>query len=380
MASKSENARKKIIKDSKRVVVKVGTRLLTDKSRIPVLIKQIVRLRERGYDVLLVSSGAVGIGMKTMKLKKRPSKLSSIQALAAVGQNKLMAVYEAECRKHGFHAGQLLLTASDLQSRERHLNVLNCVNSLWAQGVLPILNENDSVSVDELKFGDNDVLAGLIAAMTRSELTIILTTVDGFHEMKGEKLGDRISVVGSITDELRAWSSGTDGNAFSIGGMISKIKAAEIVTAAGENLWIADGREPDIIDRILDGEDVGTVFLPKEKKAQSRKRWIGIFSKTSGKLKIDDGAVKALSKNGKSLLPSGLISMEGSFKRGDTVDICDSKRRLIARGLTNYSSEDCLKIAGLQSSEIAGILNDMAPDEVIVHRNNLFVMDKKAGK
>lgn len=381
MVEKNRNARRKIINASKRIVVKVGTRLLTSKTQIPSLIGQIELLRKKGYDVMLVSSGAVGIGMKTMKLKKRPSRLSAIQGLAAIGQSKLMSFYEAECSKRGFHAAQLLLTASDLRDRERHLNALNCINSLWAQDVLPIVNENDSVSVDELKFGDNDLLAGLLAAMTRSELTVILTTVDGFHEKKSNgELGKRISVVNDISENLKESASGTDSSAFSIGGMISKLRAAEIVTSAGESLWIADGREPDIIERIINAEDVGTVFLPKQKQVQSRKRWIGIFSKSEGKIKIDDGAAKALSKDGRSLLPSGITSISGAFERGDAVDICNLKGKIIAKGLSNFNDSECRKIAGLQSSEIAAALNNAAVDEVVVHRNNLFLTDKHIGK
>jgi glutamate 5-kinase len=376
MVEKNKNARKKIINGARRIVVKVGTRLLTAKSQIAPLIAQIEILRKKGYDVMLVSSGAVGIGMKTMKLKKRPSRLSAIQGLAAIGQSKLMSFYEAECSRRGFHAAQLLLTASDLRDRERHLNALNCINSLWSQDVLPIVNENDSVSVDELKFGDNDLLAGLLAAMTRSELTIILTTVDGFHKKKSNgELGQRISVVNEISENLKEAASGTDSSTFSIGGMISKLRAAEIVTSSGENLWIADGREPDIIKQILNAEDVGTVFLPKQKQIQSRKRWIGIFSKSKGKIKIDDGAAKAISKDGRSLLPSGIAVVSGSFERGDTVDICNLKGRIIARGLSNFSDSECGKIAGLQSSEIAMELNNAAADEVVVHRNNLFLTE-----
>jgi glutamate 5-kinase len=381
MVEKNKNARRKIINGAKRIVVKVGTRLLTSKSRIAPLITQIEFLREKGHDVMLVSSGAVGIGMKTLKMKKRPSKLSSIQGLAAIGQSKLMSYYEAECSRRGFHAAQLLLTADDLQDRERHLNVLNCINSLWAQGVLPIVNENDSVSVDELKFGDNDFLAGLLAVMTRSELTIILTTVDGFHEKKSNgELGKRISLVSELSDELKESASGTDSSTFSIGGMISKLRAAEIATSSGESLWIADGREPDIIKQIINAEDVGTLFMPKQKQVQSRKRWIGIFSKSAGKIKIDEGAAKALSKDGRSLLPSGISSVSGSFERGDTVDICTSKGKIIAKGLSNFSDSECKKIAGLQSSDIVAALNNAAADEVVVHRNNLFLTDKNIGK
>ncbi|MFA6717078.1 MAG: glutamate 5-kinase, partial [Victivallaceae bacterium] len=247
--------RKKIINTCKRIVVKVGTRLLTDEHRIPVLISGISKLRRKGCQVMLVSSGAVGIGMKELGIEKRPSKLAQIQALAAIGQNKLMAIYDNECRRHDFKSAQLLLTAADLHSRERHLNVLNCINSLLDNDILPIVNENDSVSVDELKFGDNDGLAALLATMTRAELTVILTTETGLRERNNNGiLGERISLVKKISSGMRKAAEGTDNAEFSIGGMTSKLNAARIVNTAGEYLWIADGRENDTIDRILNGE------------------------------------------------------------------------------------------------------------------------------
>lgn len=366
--------REEIIKKCNKIVVKVGTRLLTDTARIPVLISQIHNLRQKGFKVILVSSGAVGLGMKTLKLSKRPAELAGVQALAAIGQSKLMSLYEKECNKLGFHAAQLLLTAEDLRSRERHLNVLNCINSLWASDVLPIVNENDSVSVRELKFGDNDILAGLIGAMMRAELTIILTSVDGLYSFKNNPDGDRIPVVDGISEKVRSLATGTDDSAMSVGGMISKIRSAEIVTRAGESLWIANGKDPEILNKIAGFQDVGTVFLPKDKQMESKKRWIGIFSKKNGKLRIDDGAARAILKNGRSLLSSGVISVEGSFKRGDCVEISDSTGKIIAVGLTNYNAAESMKIAGHKSSDIPAILKSAASDEELIHRNNLVII------
>jgi glutamate 5-kinase len=371
-------SRKKVIEQSKRVVIKVGTRLLTDPERIPVLIAQIARLRAHGFKILLVSSGAVGLGMNTLKVTKRPSRLSEIQALAAVGQNKLMSRYESECAKYGFHTAQLLLTAEDLRDRERHLNVLNCVNALWNSEVLPIINENDSVSVDELKFGDNDFLAGLLAIMIRAELTIILTTVSGLHKMSDGKLGERISTVKGLDDELRGFADGTDGNEFSTGGMVSKLRAVDTVTAVGGWLWIADGQEDDIIDRIIKGEDVGTLFLPESStQMQSRKRWIKFFSRRTGKLLLDAGAVEAIKFKGRSLLPSGVIAVQGQFKRGDTIELCDSGGAVVARGLINYNSTDCEKVMGLKTSELVSVLKRVADDE-LVHRNNMVILKSRS--
>lgn len=374
-------ARDRVLKNCKQLVVKVGTRLLTDPAMISILISQIARIKERGIKVILVSSGAVGVGMKTLGLTKRPTKLSSVQALAALGQNKLMTIYENECKKFGFHSAQLLLTADDLDDRERHLNAMNCIESLWSEDILPIINENDSISVNELKFGDNDTLAGLVATMTRSDLTVILTTVGGLHYKENNILGDRISVVESISDEMKAMATGTDDAAMSVGGMISKLRAAEIVAAAGEALWVADGRESDILDQIFDGKDIGTLFLPTQDKVmQSKKRWISFFTQLKGKLSVDAGAVKALTQKGRSLLPSGVLSVEGSFERGDTVEICDQSGTAIARGLTNYSSSECSSIQGCQSNEIPSALKlklneDLsALDDEVIHRNNLVVI------
>ncbi len=368
-----DTERKQIIDNCKRVVIKVGTRLLTDEDRIPVLISGISKFREKGYQVILVSSGAVGIGMKELGIKKRPSKLAEIQALAAIGQNKLMSIYDNQCRKHNFKSAQLLLTTADLYSRERHLNVLNCINSLLEKDILPIVNENDSVSVDELKFGDNDGLAALLAAMTHSELTIVLTTETGLREKDDGVLGERISVVKQISAKMRKAAEGTDNAEFSIGGMASKLNAAKIVNLAGEYLWIADGRENDTIDKILNGKEIGTLFLPNANKMQARERWLHFFAKSKGYLTVDDGAADAVCNNGSSLLPAGVKGVDGKFKRGDTVEIIDSKGRIIARGLSNFDSIDAGAIAGKQSNEIFKILQRDS-DDVIVHRNNLTLV------
>lgn len=365
--------RKRIIKNAKRVVVKVGTRLLTDSSLIAPLIKQIAELKKSGKNIILISSGSVGLGMKAQGIEKRPGKLSVIQAMAAIGQSKLMAIYENECAKYGFHAAQLLLTAEDLNDRERHLNILSCINSLWSQNNLPIINENDSVSVHEIKVGDNDTLAGLVAVMTRCDLTILLTTVDGLHSVKDNVLDERISLVAEISEEMKESAAGTDDSSLSIGGMITKLHAAEIVTSAGEALIIADGRETNALKKIFKSEDTGTLFIPGPgKQMRSKKRWLSFFSESKGKIVVDQGAEKALLQEGRSLLPSGIIMLEGNFGRGDTVNICNQKRKLLAKGLSNYSVEDLEKIIGKKSSEINLIL-DSGNDEAI-HRNNLVIV------
>lgn len=370
-------ARKQILKNSRRVVLKVGTRLLADQNAIARLVLQIHELRQSGRQVILVSSGAVGMGMRASGLKRRPRHLSEVQALAAMGQVTLMAMYEAECAKYGFQAAQLLLTADDLRSRERHLNAVNCIEALLSHDVLPIINENDPVSVSELKFGDNDTLAALLGSMIRADLTIILTTVDGLLDKNPDgTLGKRISVVHGVTAQLKEIASGTDDAAFSIGGMASKLNAAELLNSAGEALWIASGSDADVIARIFAAEDVGTVFLPPEgiHKMGSRKRWLASFSRPAGTVSVDDGAADALTKKGSSLLPSGVVSVTGNFRRGDVVKIARaSTGAVLAKGITNFSSEEAGLIARHKSADLTTLLGCDAEDE-LVHRNNLVLL------
>ena len=249
-------------------------------------------------------------------------------------------------------------------------------NMLLTDDVLPVVNENDPVSVDELKFGDNDILASLLASMMRADLTIILTTVDGLKKPNEDgTLGDRISVVRGITEEQRSMAKGTDDGNLSIGGMASKLKAAETLNSAGEVLWLASGKEPDILERIFRGEDVGTVFLPPEgqrKKMGSRKRWLSSFSRPKGKLVIDEGAVKALRHRGSSLLPSGIFAVNGEFERGDVLEIVSGSNEVIGKGLSNFSAPECWMLMGHKSSDNHVILRYDA-DEEIIHRNNMVV-------
>lgn len=376
MCKMADMIRKKLIGNCKRVVVKAGTRLLTDPQSMPALVKQIAAIRQSGRQVILVSSGAVGMGMKLLGMTKRPHHLSEIQALAAMGQVKLMSMYEEECLKYGFRAAQLLLTADDLRSRERHLNAMNCIEALLSKDILPVINENDPVSVDELKFGDNDTLASYLGSMVRADLTIILTTVNGLLQPNPDgTLGDRIPLVQGVTREQREMATGTDDGNTSIGGMITKIRAAEILNESGDTLWIASGLMPDILQKIFAAEDVGTVFLPAEgiHKLEAKKRWIAVFSKVSGVLTVDEGAKRAIERRAGSLLPSGVTKVEGTFKRGDVLEIRDSAGAVIARGQTNFSSAECRKLAGCHSNEIRGILGCDAEEEII-HRNSLAVV------
>ena len=379
MAADVSVVRKELIKNTRLIVVKAGTRLLTDPRRFSELIAGIAALREKNYKVMLISSGAVGTGMTALGLEKRPKQLSEVQALASIGQGKLMALYDAECRKYGFHTAQLLLTADDLRQRSRYINAANCINALLCHDVLPIINENDSVSVAELKFGDNDTLAGMLGAVLGAELTVILTTEQGLRKRNADgTLGERISLVEKLTPEMIASAGDTDNNAMSVGGMISKLRAANLVTEAGSYLWIADGREPGILEKIVAGEDVGPLFCPRRSKLHSKQCWIKFFAKASGSLTLDAGAIKAVKSGGKSLLPSGVTGVFGSFKRGDTVELCTAKGEVIARGLSNYSSSECAELMGKHHDELVELLGSAA-DEEFVHRDNLVLAPELKG-
>ncbi len=366
--------RQRLMGHCRQMIVKAGTRLLTDPERIAELVDGIVAVRERGIRVLLVSSGAVGMGMAQLGIRKRPRELAQVQALAAIGQCRLMAIYQEACAKRGFHTAQLLLTAADLRSRKRYLNVMNCINALWEQDVLPIVNENDPVSIDELKFGDNDFLAGLLTTLTGSDLGVILTTESGLRcRNEDGTLGDRIPEVKTFDASIRGMAGGTDNSEMSIGGMTSKLRAAELVTSSGDYLWIADGRDRDILKKILAGEDVGTLFVPAAGHLAGHKRFIRFFAASTGCLVVDDGAVQALCCQGKSLLPSGVTKVTGSFPRGDTVDVADQAGNVIARGLVNLSAADCLRAMGKQSAELQAIFGHTV-DEEIIHRDNLTLL------
>ena len=371
--------RKDVIANCRRLVVKVGSRLLADieeqskQERIKALINNIAILRRAGYEVVLVTSGAIGTGQIMMKSAKRPRDLADLQALAAIGQSHLMSLYEQECQSHGFHCAQILLSNDDVKDRRRHLNARNCINSLLSQNVLPIINENDTVSVEEIRFGDNDRLAALVGTMIRADLNIILTTVNGFLRKENGQLKDRISHINAIDDNIRNMAGGTDGNPFSTGGMQTKLDAAEIVVAAGESMWIADGHDFSCLQRMFEGEDIGTLFTPPSEPLSGNKRWLAFFADASGEIHVDQGAFKAICENGKSLLPKGIVSLKGQFEKGDTVHICDQDKVAFAVGICNFSSEDLNAIKGLHSSEINGILGGENYDEA-VHRNNLVLL------
>ena len=376
-----DDLRSQILSKVKKVVVKIGTGVLTtddgyvDKEQIQRLAGQVVELKKMGYDVVVVSSGAIGSGMGELGIEKRPSTLPELQAVAAIGQSKLIGTYDECFKLHGYHAAQILLTREDFEDRQRYLNTCNTIHTLFQMNAIPVVNENDTISVDEIKFGDNDALSALVTNLLNAELLIILSSVDGLYDRfpTAKSKATVIPIVENISYEIKqlAFDSKT---ARGVGGMQTKLEAASVVTNAGEAVIIANGRMDNVLKKIVQCENVGTLFLPKEEKLTSRKRWIGYTIKPKGKIYVDDGAMHALAKKGKSLLASGIVAAEGAFSKGDIVSVCKREDRTIfARGLTNYSSEEIEKIKGCSTSHIAKVLGYKLYDEVI-HRDNMVIL------
>jgi glutamate 5-kinase len=357
--------RRELLKNITRIVVKLGTGVLTDSrkqidpAQMEQLVAQVAEQRKAGREIVLVSSGAVGAGMGLLGYAKRPSQLAELQACAAVGQSRLMASYGQLFAKYDLPVAQVLLTHDDLQHHERHLNARNTLVTLLQRGVVPIINENDVVSFTELKFGDNDKLSALVATLLPADLLIVLTTVDGVIENFGKANPRTIPVVPEIDEKIEAMAGGTE-SATAVGGMASKIQAARIVIRAGIPLVIASGKKKEGVARILAGEDEGTIFVPQPNKLKGRKRWIAFFHHPRGALYVDEGARKALRESGKSLLPPGIARCEGEFESGDIVRICDLNGTEFARGIARHSA-----------SEISG--RQLARTEV-VHRDDLVLL------
>jgi len=371
--------RRSLFENVRRVVVKLGSRVITSSDNSPDvrmlgrLAGEVGRLQKRGVEVVLVSSGAIGAGMGELGLKTRPRTIPDLQAAAAVGQNLLMHHYKMVFQRHGIAIGQVLLTADDLRDRARYVNARNTLITLFGYGVLPIVNENDSVAVDEIKVGDNDTLSAYVTHMIGADLLILLSDVDGLFSSDPRKDGRsrRIEVVEEITPQIEALA-GEPGTDVGIGGMRTKLRAAKIVTWSGEMMVIAHGRRTSLLD-LLDGAAVGTLFLPKNERMTDRKRWIAFVQDQKGSVVVDDGARVAIIEKGKSLLPSGILSVKGEFEMGEMIGIEDRTGYELARGLSRYSSEAVGRIRGRHSSEIEGILGYWTGDEV-THRDDLVVL------
>jgi len=357
--------RKSLLQQVTRVVVKLGTGVLTDSRKQPdlsqmeQLVAQVAEQHRAGKEFVLVSSGAVGAGMGVLGYAKRPSELAELQACAAIGQSRLMATYEKLFAAHGLAVAQVLLTHDDLEHHERHLNARNTLVTLLQHGVVPIINENDVVSFTELKFGDNDKLSALVASLLPADLLIILTTVDGLLENFGRANSRTLATIQRIDDTTEKLAGGTDSET-AVGGMASKIQAAKIAVRSGIPLVIASGKKKQAIGRVLAGDEEGTLFVPQPTRMKGRKRWIAFFHYPKGSVFVDAGAKKALREGGKSLLPPGISRCEGAFAAGDVVRICDPDGTEFARGITNFSADQ---------------ITQRQPKQVeIIHRDNLVVL------
>jgi glutamate 5-kinase len=364
----------------RRVVVKVGSGLITSPGQGPAagvisrLAGDLAALVKEHREVALVSSGAIATGMARLRLATRPRSIPEKQAAAAVGQSALMWHYEQAFKKHDIPVGQVLLTGQDISDRGRYLNARNTLLALLDFGVLPVVNENDTVAVDEIKVGDNDNLAALVAHLIDADLLVLLTDVDGLYtgDPRRDRTARRLETVDAVTEEIQrlVFDASTQ---VSVGGMSTKLEAAQKASASGIPMVIASGREPGVLQRLLKGEGLGTYFQPRDDRLAARKRWIAFAVPPQGRLVVDAGAKKALTERGKSLLPSGVAQVDGEFPAGAVVALAEAAGEEFARGLVNYDAGELRKIRGTKTSEIEKTLGYKGCDEVI-HRDNLVVL------
>jgi glutamate 5-kinase len=365
---------------SKRWVVKIGSALLTnegrglDKDAIADWVMQMARLRQSGIELVLVSSGAVAEGMKRLGWHERPDEIYKLQAAAAVGQMGMVQAYESFFHQHEIQTAQVLLTHDDLSNRKRYLNARNALNTLIRMGVVPVINENDTVATDEIRFGDNDTLGGLVANLIEANLLVILTDQQGLYERDPRQDPTAVLVKqGDAGDaHLEAMASGSGGR-LGRGGMLTKLRAARLAARSDTATWIVSGRVPSILLKITEGADYGTLLLPKQRKLLARKQWLAAHLKVRGQLTLDAGAVEKLTRSGSSLLPIGVTAVTGQFMRGDMVSCVDSQGGEVARGLINYSAEETAKIMRHPSQRISELLGYVSESELI-HRDNLVLL------
>jgi glutamate 5-kinase len=373
------NKRKKLA-IARRIVIKVGTSTLTyangklNLGRIEQLVREMADLRNRDLEVILVSSGAIGVGANRMGLKKIPKTIPEKQALAAVGQGALMQLYEKLFSEYNQTVAQVLLTRGDFDERIRYLNATNALLAILNMEVIPIINENDTVAVEEIKFGDNDTLSALVAGLVDADLLIILSDVNGLYNVDPRSNSDAhlLTRVTEISREMEE-SSHNRGSGFASGGMFTKLKAARVCMASGIPMVIANSAEENVIRRVAAGEEVGTLFVPREGKMHAREKWLAFGSLVQGSIEVDEGAAAALTRKGRSLLASGITAVTGEFERGAVVGVSTPSGTEIARGIVHYSAGEIRLIAGKRSTDIEHILGEKDYDEVI-HRNNLWVV------
>ena len=377
----NNEASREALKKAKRIVIKVGTSTITyangkrNFSQIDRLAREISDLQNQGKEMILVTSGAVAVGVDRMGLPGKPKTIPGKQAAAAVGQGVLMHTYEKFFADYGQIVAQVLITKTEAIDRHRYTNTRNTFMELMRQRVIPIVNENDVVALDELKIGDNDNMSALVAGIVDADLVIILSDVDGLYTANPQTHPDAVIVpeVAEITPEIEA-SSGGVGSARGTGGMATKIQAAKAATSSGIHLVIASGTEKNAITRVLQGEELGTLFVSRENRLQFRKRWLAFGAKIAGSIVVDDGCAKAIRKaGGCSILPAGVFAVQGEFLPGSTVSVIDKDAHELARGLVHYSSAELEQIKGCNSGEIANILGHKNFDEVI-HRDDLVIL------
>ena len=371
-----------LLKDARRIVVKVGSSLVTNEGRgldeqaIGEWCRQIAALMrsDEKREIIMVSSGAIAEGMKRLGWATRPHEIHELQAAAAVGQMGLVQMYETKLRQHGLGSAQVLLTHADLADRERYLNARSTLNTLLLHNVLPVINENDTVVNDEIKFGDNDTLGALVANLVEADALVILTDQQGLFtaDPRKDKTATLVQQAQAGDPGLEAMAGGA-GSSIGRGGMLTKILAAKRAAGSGASTVIAWGREPDALLRLCAGEAIGTLLVAPTQKQQARKQWMADHLQLRGSMLIDDGAVNKLTREGKSLLPIGMHSVKGEFSRGDVIAICDLQGTELARGLANYASAECRLLCKKPSSEIEKLLGYVAESEM-VHRDNLVLM------
>ncbi|HOG91222.1 MAG TPA: glutamate 5-kinase [Smithella sp.] len=373
-----KNIRQEIIAHTKKILVKIGSAVLTgddglDLKVIDSIVQDMSDLKNQGYALVLVTSGAIVSGKHRMKIAEKLKSIPEKQAAAAIGQGRLMRVYSKSFEGNGHYVAQILLTLADLTDRRRYLNIRNTLSTLLEWGAIPIINENDTVAVDEIKFGDNDNLAAMIANIIEADLFINLTSTAGLYDGNPSvnKKAKLIPVVSEFSKEIEAAAT-SDTSSAGTGGMKSKIQAAKKVTAIGIPCIIAPGKKEKVLTDIMAGKEIGTLFLPMADRLNSKKYWIAFTLRPRGKLVIDDGAKKALLEKGKSLLPSGVIEVEGNFDQGDPVICVDQDGTILAKGLVNYNTEEIHKIKGLKTKQIYQVLGHKDYDEII-HRDNMAV-------
>ena len=371
---------RKNLTQAKRIVVKVGTSSLTHSTgqlnlpRIQKLVNELAALGKQGKEMILVTSGAVGAGMEMLGLTEKPKTIPEKQAAAAVGQGILMHTYEKFFSEHGQIVAQVLLTREDSVKRTRYTNSRNTLLTLVKMGVIPIINENDAVAIEELKIGDNDTLSAMVASIVDADVLIILSDVEGVYtdNPQTNPAAELIGEIADITPEMEALAGGP-GTQRGTGGMYTKIQAGKIAVNSGVAMVIASGLRDGVLGDVLSGSQVGTIFLSKENRLQVRKRWLAFGARTQGTITIDKGCEKAILSGGSSLLATGITAVVGDFEHGNTISIITLEGREIARGIANYNGEDARKIIGVHTNEVSKILGSKPYDEVI-HRDNLVLL------